>query len=148
MMAMHTVASGERAAIRFKQSMLYRETVVEFRIDKRGQVELFRFTIPFAHLDTIQRVDAGDSDRVELVVSLPTPPRFFRKLDENDTHEEKARYWCENDAWYRQTDITNHPKELRTAPVALKKPKPIIDIGELYMFLFRPFSYATTCFVC
>lgn len=135
MMAMYTITSDEQAGIRFKQSMLHRETIVEFRIDVNGQSELFRFTIPFAHLDTVHRVDSGGDNGVELVVSLHTPPRFFRKLDEKDTHEAKARYWCQNDAWYRQTDITHFPADLKTSPVTLKKSSPIIDIGKLRTLL-------------
>ncbi len=138
MMVMHTIKSGERASIRFKQSMLYRETVVDFRIEVKGQPELFRFTIPFTSLDTIRRVDDGESDRVELLVSLPIPPRFFRKLDEKDTHDEKARYWCEKDAWYRQTDVTQYPEDLKDAPVSLKKPRPTIDLGKLTLYLHVP----------
>ena len=130
MTAMHTVSSNKRAGIMFRQNMLHREIIVEFQMKINSQFELFRFTIPFTHLSTIYRVDGGVDDNVELVVSLPTPPRFFRKLDEEDTHEVKARYWSQRDAWYRQTDITHSPAELKTSPVALKKPKPIIDIGE------------------
>ncbi|KAL8835144.1 MAG: hypothetical protein Q9170_003449 [Blastenia crenularia] len=137
MMTMHTVNSSERAGIRFKQSMLYRETVVDFGINVNGQAESFRFSIPFAHLETIYQADAGNDDKVELVVSLPTPPRFYRKLDEKDTHEAKARYWSEKDAWYRQTDITHFPADLKTSPVALKKPRPIIDIGRWTTYRLR-----------
>ncbi|KAL8763852.1 MAG: hypothetical protein Q9184_000448 [Pyrenodesmia sp. 2 TL-2023] len=149
MMAMYTIKSGERASIRFKQSMLYRETVVDFRIEIKGQSELFRFTIPFTNLETIHRVDDGESDRVELLVSLPIPPRFYRKLDEKDTHDEKARYWCENDAWYRQTDITQYPEDLKDAPVALKKPRPTIDLGRwtTYRLSFKMSAQTRELFV-
>ncbi|KAL8939332.1 MAG: hypothetical protein Q9216_003425 [Gyalolechia sp. 2 TL-2023] len=137
MMAMHTIYSRDQAGIRFKQNMLHRETIVEFRVDVNGQTELFRFTIPFTHLDTISRIDTGNKDEVVLVVSLPTPPRFFRKLDEKDTHESKARYWNQNDAWYRQTDITHYSADLKTSPVALKKSRPIIDIGRWTTYRLR-----------
>ncbi|KAL8655096.1 MAG: hypothetical protein Q9226_003172 [Calogaya cf. arnoldii] len=130
MMSMHTVVAGPRSSIRFKQSMLHRETVVEFRVDINNRSELFRFSIPFAYLDTILRVDRGGTTNMELVVSLKTPPRFFRKLDEKDTHEPKGRYWTENDAWFRQTDITDFPLRVRDAPITVKKPAPIIDLGR------------------
>ncbi|KAI4110623.1 MAG: hypothetical protein LQ339_001199 [Xanthoria mediterranea] len=130
MMSMHTVVASPQGGIRFIQNMLYRETVVEFRVDINKRSELFRFSIPFAYLDTILRVDSGQSGNIELIVSLPTPPRFFRKLDERDTHETKARYWTEKDAWFRQTDITDFPLRVRDAPVTIKKPGPIIDIGR------------------
>ncbi|KAL8673583.1 MAG: hypothetical protein Q9168_001981 [Polycauliona sp. 1 TL-2023] len=130
MMSMHTVLATPRGGVSFKQSMLHRETVVEFHLDINGRSELFRFSIPFAYLDTVLRVDSGKSSNIELVVSLPTPPRFFRKLDEKDTHEPTARYWAERDAWFRQTDITGSPLQLRDAPTTIKKPGPIIDIGR------------------
>ncbi|KAL8661349.1 MAG: hypothetical protein Q9202_005651 [Teloschistes flavicans] len=130
MMIMHSIHDSESRGLRFKLNMLHRETVVDFHLDTEDRIERFRFTIPFAHLDTIYRVNASDSNKVELLVSVPTPPRFFRKLDEKDTHDSKARYWAERDAWYRQTDITHAPAMLRSSPVALKKQSPIIDIGK------------------
>ncbi|KAL8679212.1 MAG: hypothetical protein Q9186_004509 [Xanthomendoza sp. 1 TL-2023] len=130
MVTMHTVKASPQNGIMFKQNMLHRETVVEFGLVVNSQSELFRFSIPFAHLDTILRVDSRESNKVELVVSLSTPPRFFRKLDEQDTHEDKARYWTERDAWYRQTDITNFLDDVKTFPVTIKKSRPIIDIGQ------------------
>ncbi|KAL8725364.1 MAG: hypothetical protein Q9181_006444 [Wetmoreana brouardii] len=139
MMAMHTINDGGRAGLRYKQSMLHRETIVEFRLDVNGRPELFRFSIPFAHLEVIHRVNTNSDITIELLVSLPTPPRFFRKLEERDTHDAKARYWAENDAWYRQTDITHTPADLKSSPVALKKPSPIIDIGRwtTYRLVFK-----------
>ncbi|KAL8783976.1 MAG: hypothetical protein Q9213_004227 [Squamulea squamosa] len=130
MMSMHTILASPSCGIKFKQSMLHRETVVEFVLDINNRSELFRFSVPFNHLDTILRIDDRKGSIVELVVSLPTPPRFFRKLDEKDTHELGARYWTENDAWYRQTDITTSPAEVRDAPITIKKPGPLIDIGR------------------
>ncbi|KAL8833369.1 MAG: hypothetical protein Q9176_008015 [Flavoplaca citrina] len=130
MMSMHTVVASPMGRIKFKQNMLHRETVVEFRVDINNRSELFRFSIPFAHLNTILRIDSGQSDKIELVVSLPTPPHFFRKLEERDTHDPKARYWAEHDAWFRQTDITDFPLQVRNAPITIKKPGPIIDIGR------------------
>ncbi|KAL9590648.1 MAG: hypothetical protein Q9203_000573 [Teloschistes exilis] len=130
MMIMHTIRNGESAGLHFKLNMLYRETVVEFYLETEDRNERFRFTIPFAHLDTINRVNTSNASKVELLLSVPTPPRFYRKLDEKDTHDSKGRYWTERDAWYRQTDITHSPAMLRSSPVALKKQSPIIDIGR------------------
>lgn len=129
-MIMHTIRNGESAGLHFKLNMLYRETVVEFYLETEDRNERFRFTIPFAHLDSINRVNTSNASKVELLLSVPTPPRFYRKLDEKDTHDSKSRYWTERDAWYRQTDITYSPAMLRSSPVALKKQSPIIDIGK------------------
>ncbi|KAL8807393.1 MAG: hypothetical protein Q9182_000732 [Xanthomendoza sp. 2 TL-2023] len=137
MMTMYTVNASPQNGIIFKQNMLHRETVVEFRLVVNSQSEIFRFSIPFAHLDTIYRVNSGETDKMELVVSLPTPPRFFRKLDEQDTHEDKARYWSERDAWYRQTDITNFLDDVKNLPVTIKKSRPIIDIGRWTTYRLR-----------
>ena len=133
MMARYTITSNSRSGIVFKQDMLHREVVIDFRIDVDSRGELFRFSIPFNQLSTVYKIE-GDPKKVELLASLDTPPRFFRKLEESDTHMVEAQYWSERDAWYRQTDIAYFPAELTTSPVALKKPNPIIDIG-LYQHL-------------
>ena len=141
MLVMHSINDGKRAGLRFKQNMLRREIVIEFRIDINGRPELFRFSLRFDDLSTVYRVKSKSSDTIELVVTLPTPPRFFRKMDEPETHESKARYWAELDSWYRQTDITHSPEALRDTPVALKKPSPIIDIGM--WLLSQPLVFTT-----
>ncbi|KAI4165201.1 MAG: hypothetical protein LQ342_001069 [Letrouitia transgressa] len=154
MMIMHTVKSRAQKKIEFVQNMLHREIVVVFEVDIKdsttGQpqfrsgpasgcvrTETFRFHIPLARLSKVY-VTHEDADWVEFVLSLETPPHFSRKLPEKDTHDEKARFWSENYAWYRQTDIIYSPATLKSSPVALRKSKPIIDIGrwKTYRFSF------------
>lgn len=154
MMILHTVESRVHKKIEFVQNMLHREIVVVFEVDIKdstgGQpqsrsgptsghvrAETLRFHIPLARLSKVY-VTHENADRIELVLSLETPPTFSRKLPEKDTHDEKARFWSENYAWYRQTDIVYSPATLKSLPVALRKSKPIIDIGrwKTYRFSF------------
>ena len=91
--------------------------------------EVFRLSIPLSELKNIYRTDTGDS-RVALVINLPHPPRYFRKIAESESHEEGSRLWFEDDAWYRQTDIVDNPVKLRYRPTSLRKLNPIIDLSQ------------------
>ncbi|KAL9610417.1 MAG: hypothetical protein Q9167_004872 [Letrouitia subvulpina] len=154
MMIMHTSKSTVQKKIEFVQNMLHREIVAVFEVDIKdsanGQppfqggpasgyvrTETFRFHTPLARLSKVY-ITQENADRIELVMSLETPPAFSRKLPEKDTHDEKARFWSEHYAWYRQTDIVYSPATLKSSPVALRKLKPIIDIGrwKTYRFSF------------
>ena len=147
MMVMHTSRAKAMRKIKFRLKMLYRSIEVEFPVyipnslpsgraqlgssvdDQRSREETFCFRIPFSQLKVIYEVPAKDN-MIMLLISLDTPPAYYRELDGRDTHDSESRYWTEDDAWYRQTDIVCSPAELRTRPVALRKPKPIIDIGR------------------
>lgn len=146
MMSMYRTAPMPQTEIQFRQNMLRRELVVEFQINirdprsvriqapnpqlgKYNRTETIRFCIPFSQLHAIHKVK-DDPTKIGLLISMETPPRFFRKLDEVNTHEEKSKYWTENDAWYRQTDIVYNPSHLKSSALTLKKTQPIIDIGK------------------
>ena len=143
MMSMFTASASSQKAIQFRQSLLHREIVMELELaipdpqpsgthpkaNKPNRIETFRFHIPFRQLEEVHRIQA-DQERVVLLMSLDQPPRVFRKVEEDQTHEDNGRYWTQNDAWYRQTDILCDPKSLRSSPLTLKKVKPLIDIGK------------------
>lgn len=146
MMGMYGVRSAPQTEIRFRQNMRYQELTVEFHIKiqdprpvenskksslhgKYNRNETLRFTIPFSQLQVIHRIQ-DDHDKIVLLISLETPPRYFRKWNEANTHEEGANYWNQSDAWYRQTDIVYNPNILKSLPLTLKKTVPIIDIGK------------------
>ena len=155
MMSMHNVKSVPSSSIQFRQNMFRREIGIEMQIflqdwrawpedgtkiskfGKLNRTETYQFRVPFSQLQTIRQIQA-ESNRIVLLISLETPPRFFRKVPEIDTHEQNARFWSQNDAWYRQTDIVYNPKHIRSSPVTLKKTKPVIDIGRwtTYRFVF------------
>ncbi len=133
--------------IQFRLSMLHREITVEFLLDIRDQrigrgnskpshygkddrQEIMRFRIPLAQLDAIQRVDTSE-DKIILLISLDTPPKFFKKLDAGQTHDDNAKYWSENDTWYRQTDVVYAHGLLQKTPLTLKKTRPVLDLGKL-----------------
>jgi hypothetical protein len=146
MMGMYRVQSAPQADILFRQNMRHQEVVVEFHIKiqdprpvensknaslhgKYNRNENLRFNIPFSQLQVIHRVE-NSNEKVGLLISLDTPPRFFRKWNEVNTHEDGGNYWSQNDAWYRQTDIIYSPSILKSSPLTLKKTVPIIDIGK------------------
>lgn len=147
MMSIYRTVPTPQTEIQFRQNMLRRELVIEFQINirdprtarsqapipqqlgKYNRTETIRFRIPFSQLNVIHKVK-DDQNKIGLLISIETPPRFFRKLDEAKTHEERSRYWTENDAWYRQTDIVYNPNHLKSSALTLKKTQPIIDIGK------------------
>ena len=146
MMNMCTVLPIPGDHIEFRVNMLRREITVEFLLDIRDRrishggsnaqhlgredrQDRFRFRIPFSQLEAIHRVDAN-KDELVLLFTLETPPKFFKKLDAGLTHDDDGRYWTENDAWYRQTDVVYTQTALKKSPLTLKKTRPIIDLGK------------------
>ena len=156
MMNMCTVLPTAESEIQFKVNLLHREIVVEFALDIRDQrpndhsnpkttlqgksdrQDRFRFRIPFFQLEQIHSVNSPNDD-VVFLISLETPPRFFKKLDPGITHDDEGRHWAENDAWYRQTDVVYTQSVLRRSPLTLKKTRPIIDLGRwtTYRLVFQ-----------
>ena len=146
MMSMHTVYPKTPTNIQFRLNMRYKEIVVEMTLEirdpqplqhrrsklgKYDRDEIIRYKIPFSQLEVIHQISHG-RDKIELLISLETPPRFYRKVDEANTHDNNGRYWTEQDAWYRQTDIVYDPTGLKSSSLTLKKTKPIIDLGKSY----------------
>lgn len=146
MMGMYRAVPTPQTEIQFRQNLVRREVVVEFQIDildprpigsqaetaqlgKYNRPEIIRFSIPFSQLKVIHRVQ-DDQSKMTLLVSMETPPRFYRKIEEVNTHEENGSRWNQYDAWYRQTDIVYDRKPLKKSPLMLKKTQPIIDIGK------------------
>lgn len=145
MMSMCKVFPTPQCEIQFRQNMRHQEMVVLFQVKiqdprtiqegkqtpqpgKYDRTESLRFNIPFSQLQVVHKVH-NEEDKMSIVISLETPPRFFRKLDEAKTHEENGVYWNQSDAWYRQTDIIYAPGLLKSSPLTLKKTLPVIDIG-------------------
>ena len=153
MMGMYRVNSATKGDIRFRQRMQYREIDIQFQVvirDSRPQIlggphmrdpkigkhdrtEMVLFRIPFAQVQVIHKVDTTDN-KIILVISMETPPSFFRKINEEDTHDASAKSWTEKDTWFRQTDIVYNPSYLKRSSLTLKKTKPIIDIGKFVYF--------------
>ena len=146
MMKMCTVLPSPDSGIQFCLSLLHREITVEFLLNVRDhrtnrdtsnvsgalrdqRRDRFRFRMPLSQMGTLYRMGA-ETDEVVLLLSLDMPPRYFKKLDAGQTHDDSARYWSEHDAWYRQTDIVYSQASLKKSPLTLKKARPIIDLGE------------------
>ena len=147
MMTLCTVLPMPENDIQFKLNLFYREITVEFLLDIRDQrierdhpevptpikdhrQDRFRFQIPFSQLEAIYRVDDNDDTVITLLITLETPPKFFKKLDSALTHDDDARFWSDKDSWYRQTDVVYSQNSLKRSALTLKKSRPIIDLGK------------------
>lgn len=90
----------------------------------------YMFWVPFNQLTSIKRVEIH-SKAYGLVVSLDSPPQYFRKRQDGRAgHTNDNLQWNEFDTWYRQTDVVYNPYMLQTAKVALHKEQPVIDVGK------------------
>lgn len=156
MMSMYQVHHKDNAGIIFSLNLLRREIDIQFQLHitdprlkfsqavrgdgkerakpkslgKHNRYDNLRFRIPLAQLQVVHEIRSDDQKRV-LLISLEAPPNFYRKTSQiEETHEGTASFWKDWDSWFRQTDIVYSPKELRSAPLTLKKSRSIIDIGE------------------
>lgn len=146
MMSMYKVRHTPKAKIHFRQNMLHREIIVQFQLDirdhrvppgnlkisqlgKYNRTETLRFRLPFSQLQVV-RQPAAEVNKLVMLISMESPPKFFKLLDALKTHDENARFWSDGDAWYRQTDVVYAPNALKNFPLTLKKTRPIIDLGE------------------
>ncbi|KAL9127169.1 MAG: hypothetical protein Q9217_003902 [Psora testacea] len=142
LMSKKLIHSTSENPIRLVQNMRYRELTVEFQLHTRsrranssvnpaisGRTDTLRFQVPFQQMEAIHLVPAPEHQLV-LLMTLDTPPRFFKKLDGSHTHDANTRAWYENDTWYRQTDIVQVPSKLKSSAVTLRKSKPVLDLGR------------------
>ena len=145
MMRMRTTLPDFKTGITFRQDMLHREITVEFpmrildprtnqgnhggsTVGRHDRSECFRFCIPFSQTKTIHRIGMEGNNMV-LLISLPTPPKFFKLIDKAQSHDDTDKIWKDRDAWYRQTDVVYDPNHLKKKALTLQKTKPIIDLG-------------------
>ena len=133
MMAMFRLIRQRQMGISLELNLLRKIIDVQFQLDislptEKQRIERYRFRIPLAQLSRVRTVQ--DERSCALIISLDNPPNFYRRMHRVEaSHEEDPRYWTEWDCWFRQTDIVHDPRSLMLAPLALKKDKPIIDIG-------------------
>lgn len=147
MMKMHDAQSLSKNDIIFQIDLLRSRITVTFKVLFRNSVmhlhstegqtrpgeldriNTFMFRIPFGQLQKLDRIQVNDTQWA-LVISLDSPPQFFRKrLDPKASHTKDALTWSEFNTWFRQTDIVYDPRRLEHAIVSLEKESPVIDIG-------------------
>lgn len=151
LMGMYRVVSSTSSGVNFRLNLLHREIEVSFDIvfdpraptrtglgrhqldERNARTQHYKFVIPLAQAVIIHQIVSEQSSA--LLLSLETPPNFYRRYPEAGTHQVGAMYWSRRHSLFRQTDIMSDPRKLRDAPVALKKLKPIIDIGAYCEFL-------------
>ena len=145
MMNMRTVLPTREKGIRLRMDMFHKELSVEFPMHivdprttsnqsnmqrgKYDRTELFQFRIPFTQLKVVHQL-VGQGQKLTLLISMETPPKFFKQLDPSKSHDVTAVTWGESDSWYRQTDLVYVPNGLRKASLTWRKTSPIIDLGK------------------
>lgn len=145
MMNMRTVLPTREKGIRLRMDMFHKELSVEFPMHivdprttsnqsnmqrgKYDRTELFQFRIPFTQLKLLHQL-VGQGQKLTLLISMETPPKFFKQLDPSKSHDDTAVTWGESDSWYRQTDLVYVPNGLRKASLTWRKTSPIIDLGK------------------
>ncbi|MCJ1355792.1 MAG: hypothetical protein MMC33_005784 [Icmadophila ericetorum] len=162
MMAMYRVLPGPRSAVSFRVNLHHKEIDVSFQINiedprvrawkqsqknaenptpiplhygKLDRIENICFKIPFAQPLAVHEISKGK--QTILLISMETPPNFYRKYGEAHTHDQDSNFWSHMHAWFRQTDLLYDPKKLKIAPLALKKSGSIIDIGRWVTYRFE-----------
>lgn len=143
MMPLHVIESDSSRLVKsilLEVDLLRHRMKASFHVEffggiQRGpydRVNRYMLQIPFASLEKIQRMEIPGTDNFALVISLKSPPQFYRKREETQAgHTDEGLRWSEFDTWYRQTDVVYNPHGLRTKEVALHKDASVIDIGEL-----------------
>lgn len=135
MMTMRSVSAADRKPVVFLLNLLRRELCIYFTLDiedikaRRIVSQEYKFVVQLHQVDSIWRRTL-DRQHLELILPLKVPPPFYRRHEEIDaSHESAGRFWKDDFAWYRQTDIpydTANAKE----PFTLRKPHADIDIGR------------------
>ncbi|TGO89141.1 hypothetical protein BPOR_0123g00120 [Botrytis porri] len=148
MMPMETLESQERGDLTLTVNLRRKELEARFTVhfvDPRIQGDIdfpstseigeynrrekYLFTIPFGQLKSIQKIDLRKGS-FSLLISLDSPPRFFRWRIDGQVPQSGALSWYQWDGWFRQTDIEFDPFIIEHRPVALHKKRPVIDIGR------------------
>ena len=103
-------------------------------LGQHNRKDNLQFRIPFSQLEIIRQIETNENKMI-LLISLENPPAFYKQMEPLSSHDNKSRSWGGNDAWYRQTDIAYDPNYLKKSPLALKKQRPLIDLGNYAFFL-------------
>jgi RNA-dependent RNA polymerase len=96
-----------------------------------ARLESYRFRIPFGHLEKLleQPLDISSPTERSLIIPLPSPPQFWRKLHNlTRAHEEGSSFWTADDEWFRQTAIVYDPREMSDA-LSLNQEGCMLEIG-------------------
>ena len=154
-LGMKQVNASAKAAITFQQNLFYRELHIGFRLPVRdsrsskpgvaisnlgklNRDEDFKIKVPFRDLTEIREIPIGP-ECFALLITLESPPRFFKRVDDPRTYDNQSRVWKDRDSWYRQTDVVYNPSTLKRRPLTLQKVDTVLDLGRwiTYRFTFN-----------
>ena len=142
MKPMYRTTSRHDSPITLSHKLRYKEIEITFPIFFRGDGDptaqpirnnrrLFKLVL--SHTSDIKVWEVAHPDQVNiaiLVISVATPPLFFRKFPEHLSHTAGAMKWDAKQAWWRQTDISYDPSEAKVWPTSLKRAPAAINIGR------------------
>ena len=99
------------------------------------------FKLQMSHTQDIKVYEVVRRDlpsTVALIICVDTPPLFFCKRPEGQSHVSGATRWSTREAWWRQTEISSDPTKNRGLPTSLKNETSQINIGRwtTYRVLF------------
>lgn len=92
-----------------------------------------RFRINFQHMTKIIQLEE-ENGNISLVISLKSPPEFYRKEEEAlllQLSDTKERFWSEFDLWMRQTTVAFYPPLIDESATTLRQPYAEINLGML-----------------
>ena len=101
---------------------------------------LFKIRLQFAQMKEVVKVELSHTGQIALVFALDAPPLIYRKAEKiEDTHENGTTFWTEWQAWFRQTEISDHLNTTRHAVTQLQTEDAIIDVGRwlTYVLIFE-----------
>lgn len=95
----------------------------------------YKFSVPTDQALELGLTGTEDDREIVLVLTLKTPPHYYRKLSDVDlTHQDDASNWKGNDAWIRQTAIhRSHAEALALSgrPITLRNtPEGQVNLGR------------------
>ncbi|KAH9895515.1 RNA dependent RNA polymerase-domain-containing protein [Xylariomycetidae sp. FL2044] len=89
----------------------------------------YKMQIPFDKLQKIVFVE-NDEEGWSLLISMPTPPIFFRKIGFLHSLSAARSSWNERDSWPRAADITCGLTSMQGDAASLHRAHHFIDIGR------------------
>jgi RNA-dependent RNA polymerase len=121
--------------IQFALDLKRKKVVVTFPAEIDGSLRRYQFEMPIALLQNIYKVNDSQTGQYSLLIPFDCPPRFFERVRKEEdfyaTFGPAIRFWNEDDAFYRRTDVITREMEdqLKLNPVMNMKDSAVIDIS-------------------
>ncbi|CAJ2504535.1 Uu.00g119290.m01.CDS01 [Anthostomella pinea] len=90
----------------------------------------YKAQISFTHLTKLIQIKDDDEDTWSLVISLSSPPVFYKKQEYGRSHSKNISSWGEKDAWNRTVDVSYDTSWFKEEAISLPRTHQYIDIGR------------------